>query len=35
MARSKEIFPLKEEEITMEALINPIFIKIKMVLKTI
>jgi hypothetical protein len=35
MAKLIEIFPLKEEEITMEALINPIFIKIKIILKTI
>ena len=35
MAKSTEIFPLKEQEITMEGLTKQIFIKIKMVLKII
>ena len=35
MAKSTEIFPLKEQEITMEGLTKQIFIKIKMVLKMI
>ena len=35
MAKSTEIFPLKEQEIIMEGLTKQIFIKIKMVLKMI